>query len=879
MVMVGFPVLVISAGAAYLGTADVTPAERVPVALGTAQAKILDEGSGPVRQSGDAEEQQSEDTASLPTFPGRQSGDPWTAAQLATLTGGVVSPVGYPELIAEQGPDLLRLSSLAADDAAGLGLATVVSGRLPDGPTEIAVTPAGIERGLPATGTAVLRGPDGSPRTVAVSGVVTATDSRFVPVDVVVDTSWLPPGSSERDFLVQRAAPVSWADVQAWNAHGLLVLSRQVLAGPAPATGDLGGDDNAAGKAVVVLVCLGLVLETTLLAGPAFAVRAARRRRSLALIGSNGAEQAQLSRYVVAQGLVLGGSAAVLGLLFGTGLGWAAIRLAEAWGGGIGRPPLDSYALLTGTVVLAAVAAALLAAAIPARGAARLALAGVLTGQEHRVRPTGRASVLGLVVVALGAVLVLGAALGLRSSAQLYLGGVGAALLVLGALPCIPQVLRAVSAGLRHGPVPLRMAARDAARSHSRTGSAVAATTMAVALLPILVTANTSDDAQQRRDYTPRTVAGHGIIQDDGGYDFAPDPEPTLQQIRRQHPNWELEPRGHLGSSETRDGTGTADVVAAVPPGCTATQAIANTDDLDTSGAPACEGRLGSNSGLAPLLTVPLSAIQPDVALTADQQSVLTRGGVLVTDPGVLRGSTVRLAVGSWARPDGDDRRVVRQLTLPAGLLGQAQADSVQHSIGGAFGAGMLLPATAQQLGLPVQVDQWEVVNPAGPIPRADEKAVNARADVTMDVERGYQSPTGTIVLVLIAAAAALVAVAALISTALAQVEAQADLATMAALGATNGFRRRLAAAQALLVALTGAALGVALGLGPGVTFAVALTSDTGYANGAPLSTPDPVVIVPWLGLAVVVVTVPLLCALVAALAVRARPSMTRRAG
>lgn len=874
MIMIGSPVLLISGLSAYLATTDVTVAEQVPAALGRAQAKVVDDGNGPLTQSGDGESEQSGDASTLPPFPGRQPGEPWTGAQLGALTGGQVVRVGYPSLLAEQGSDLLRLSSLAVDDPAATGLATLVSGRLPAGPDEVAVTGAGQEAGLPESGPAVLQGPGGKPHPVQVTGVVRATDPRFAPVDVVVDTSWIPANDSQRTFLVLRTAPVSWGDVQSWNRQGLLVLSRQVLAGPDPAPQH---SDNAVGQAVIVLVCLGLILETTLLAGPAFAVSAARRRRSLALIGSNGAEQAQLTRYVLAQGLVLGGAAAVLGLLVGTGLGWAAVRVQQAWLGGVGRPPLDTYALLTGTVVVAAVVAALFAAAIPARGAARLALAGVLSGQEQRARPTTRASVLGLVVVGVGMVAVTVAGLALRSSAQLYLGGFGAAAMVLGALPCIPQVLRAVNAASRRGPVPLRMAARDAARSHSRTGSAIAATTMAVALLTILVTANTSDDAQQRRDYVPQLVAGHGSVAADSDYPGAPKSAPALQQIKRQHPDWRVQPRGHLGSTELREGSGTSQVVAAAPPGCTAAQAIAITDDLDLSTPAGSCVQLGSNAG-ASLMTLPPNALRPDVALTAQQQAVLLRGGMLVSTPAVLRGSSVRLAVGTFPRPAGYPRKVLRTLAVPAALLQSSQAEALAPYYGTDTGAALMLPETASRLDLPVEVEQYEVVDPSGPISRADEKAVNAHADEQLTVERGYESPTRTLVLVLMAVAAALVAVAALISTALAQVEAQADLATMAALGADGGFRRRLAAAQALLVALTGAVLGVLLGLGPGVTIAVALTTDSGYANGQPFSPPHPVVLVPWLGLALVVVTVPLLAALLAAVGVRGRPVLTRRA-
>lgn len=124
--------------------------------------------------------------------------------------------------------------------------------------------------------------------------------------------------------------------------------------------------------------------------------------------------------------------------------------------------------------------------------------------------------------------------------------------------------------------------------------------------------------------------------------------------------------------------------------------------------------------------------------------------------------------------------------------------------------------------------------------------------------------------------AGALVAVAALISTALAQAEAKTDLATLAALGATTRTRRALAGSQALVVALLGAGLGVLVGLAPGVVLAIGLTGDSSLAD--PSAPPPPaIVVVPWLGLSAVVVAVPLLAALLAAASVRRIPVMTRR--
>ena len=68
---------------------------------------------------------------------------------------------------------------------------------------------------------------------------------------------------------------------------------------------------------MVALGAVMLLIITALLVGPAFAVSAARQRRTLALAASNGASTAVLRRTVLAQALVLGTASALLGVLLG----------------------------------------------------------------------------------------------------------------------------------------------------------------------------------------------------------------------------------------------------------------------------------------------------------------------------------------------------------------------------------------------------------------------------------------------------------------------------------------------------------------------------------------------------------------------------------
>jgi putative ABC transport system permease protein len=116
------------------------------------------------------------------------------------------------------------------------------------------------------------------------------------------------------------------------------------------------------------------------------------------------------------------------------------------------------------------------------------------------------------------------------------------------------------------------------------------------------------------------------------------------------------------------------------------------------------------------------------------------------------------------------------------------------------------------------------------------------------------------------AGAAALAGLAGvLVCVALSAAEGRPDLATLAALGAPPGRRRRLGAAQALLPALLGTLVGLALGFG--LAFAA-----------RPAATSNDRTLVPWLDLLTIVAAVPVLAALIGVLGSLGRPVLTRRA-
>ena len=314
-----------------------------------------------------------------------------------------------------------------------------------------------------------------------------------------------------------------------------------------------------------------------------------------------------------------------------------------------------------------------------------------------------------------------------------------------------------------------------------------------------------------------------------------------------------------------------------VLPGCSPEEAIEFDDGTDRRAAECA--RSGSNGDVSALGAISESSLT-EANVAPEVVATLRSGGMILSDSSAIRGGLVRLALGTTGGQQPLQRKVDRVIELPAlavsqEVLRQAQRRTAQPSTPEHLAAGdlgLITIEAAERRQIPTELVWYEIVDPAGPISRADEDSINDRVLDPMQVERGYESTLQVLLGVLIGVAAALVLVAALVSTALSQAEGQADLATLAALGGTVGLRRRLVAVQSLLVAGLGTLLGFAAGLLPGVTFALIFTTET-YS----LVPADGFVVMPWLPLAAVVLGVPLLAAAVSALAVRRTPQLTRR--
>lgn len=346
------------------------------------------------------------------------------------------------------GATTVQLTGLDLTVAATRPAFTLVAGAWSAGPAEVSFS-EDLARitGLSVGDTVTLRQPAATLKLVAVlhdrygnhhrfAAVSPATLATLVPARPAGDPNgWMDDPIS---WTVVQPGGVSWSDVLALNRHGLLVTSRSVLLHPPPRSAvprhhQQQPAADASKTAVTVGLGAGLaILQLALLAGPAFAVGARRRQHDLALIAAVGGDRGVLRRTLLAESLVLGVLASVLGCALGIG---AAAASRGWWHGAVG--PLRLHpAELAGIAVLG-LCSAVAGALLPARWAARLDVLAALSGRRGATRPPWRLSLLGLLAVGAG---FLGWAVGApRHEVQLILPGL--ALCELGVLALAPGLL------------------------------------------------------------------------------------------------------------------------------------------------------------------------------------------------------------------------------------------------------------------------------------------------------------------------------------------------------------------------------------------------------------------------------------------------------
>lgn len=837
LVMIALPVAAVAIADTVYSTSQVSGGEVLERRLGGAAALVeAPVEGGQVYQKPDPGEGQA--------FEGGGSAEPLTAAGIEEVLGPRPTAVldqGWLRFETELGlGDVDVLETRLADPLAA-GLVDLVEGRWPADTSEVVVSPELLERG---PGDELTLG-DGS----RLSIVGTARSARYTgqPRSFGLPGAFGLGRDASRQYLVG-GDPVTWEQVLELNAVGATVLSRAVMLDP-PADDELPmqvqwGSDllEASVVTVLVLVVVMVLLEVVLLAGPAFAVGARRQARTLALMAAAGGTPAQARRVVLASGVVLGAVAAVLGVLLGLLGALALMPLVQRFSA-TRFGPFD--VTWTHLLVVAGFGlfSALLAAVVPAWLASRQDVVAVLNGRRGDARASRRSPLVGLVLLGAGvAAAVWGARTGAGDGGEIAIAA-SALLSVLGMILLVPVVVVAVARLARGLPLPLRFAARDAARHRSRTVPAVAAVAATVAGVVALGIAITSDEAQNRDGYRaslPMEAMSVVDYRRDADYDA------HAAAVRGVAPGLEVQRLRGVGQD-----TGRYTEVRFREEG--GETVLSNYGGAFEGSVLVAEEVPGALTGLS------------DDDRAAGQEA-LDAGGALVYSDAPLADERATVVLRVHGR-DGRRERAVLPATYVTVDQGYAPIQ------------GVLSPAAAERLGAPV-TDVGLYL--PGPVSAAQERDISetvqgAAVEATVYAERGYQAPDETVIvqLVLAGLGAVLMLGGTLTATFLALSDARPDLATLSAVGATPRTRRGVAAAYALVVGLVGAVLGALVGAVPGVAITYPLTAPYGFGDGA--NAPSHYLDVPWLLVIGVVVGLPVLTSALVGLTARSRLPLVAR--
>jgi putative ABC transport system permease protein len=880
--MIMLPVAALTFAAVYTDTFTLTPQERAERLMGTAQAVLAWAVDGPVHQD-PTDLDLFGPTQALPDG-GEPAAAPTTARLLALLPPGsrvVRDQTGPLQVRTAAGTGTVGARMLDATDPLAQGILRQLTGRAPATRDEAALTPAAVRR-LGANVGGSVRLADGS-RSFRVVGTV-EDPSDLEATTVLLGPGALPPaaladspaeGPRELRWLAATPGPLTWSQVKQLNTHGVVAVSRQVLAHPpsrAERYPEFAGEGGF--QASVPALVGGLaVLEIILLAGPAFAVGARRRHRDLGLVAAAGGTPAHLRRIVLADGVVLGAVAAAAGVALGIAAVYAARPTIEQFthvrSGGFRVFP----AALAGLAALA-VTTGVLAALVPAWISSRQDVVAALAGRRGITRSRRRWVVLGLGLTAAGAAVL--AAGAWRSSSTIILAGLAVG--ELGLVLCTPAVVGLVASAGRWLPLAPRIALRDTSRNRTAAAPAISAVMAAVVgslAVGVMLTADTQRNLNGYRSLTrPGDVILEATRKSGGG---RPVPAQAAALLRRTMPVERVHRMGLPGCGPAE--------CAVRPRTPAARQCPYSPEVLRRDPTPAeqraarrdarCDGVGGLYRYFQYAFTDSFTlVIDPDAAgavtgLAAEDAeraaAALRAGKVVVDHPRYLHDGRVTLDITA-SDPFKKENEETRTVTAPGSVLPHRPRAPIT----------LMSRQTARSLGLdPVPSMLLATTSRMPTVAEQDRLQATFGNTAGVYVERGPRQGSDTRTLLLLAVVAGVIALgAAAIATGLAAADGRADLGTLAAVGASPRVRRGLSLSQSGVIAGLGSLLGAAAGLGGAV--AVLLALNRGHADVWPAPAPYPIAL-PWLNVAIALLVVPAVAMLGAGLLTRSPLPIERR--
>ena len=848
-VMVGVPVMLTVVIATLAMTSNLSPKEMIPSQMGSAQALVTVASSGAIHQNPD----------SYDTYGGKRAptkADVVAAPdKLAKLTGASIISVRHGLIGLESNPngafDVLQADFTRPGTR---GLVGVDTGRLPEAAGEVTISHDIAKDGPYKIGsTFVLRG--GISLKVVGIGDIPSTYGGFGATGLAtMPMSSLPTDALTSGFLIDRKSPVTRDDIRELNRSGFAVQSRTVIN---DRSGITSGFDMGSNAALFRIIAAAIMIEVVLLAGPAFAVGVRRQRRELALITAAGGSPRDIRRVVVAQALVLGFGASVVGAIAGLVVSRILVArglevLADGFGPFDWSPALTIIAIVLGSI------SAMVAAYAPARQVSREPLPTVLAGRRIEAGSRTGWPIFGLVLTLIGVALTIN--FGRPNHSQNGIA-VGAILVVVGVVFLTPTLIRFVARLAPSLPLPFRLAMRDTARHTARSAPAIAAVMAAVAGIVALGIGSSSDSEQRESEYAYSYPANTGVIR--VGDDFAE----VSAKVKALLPDRTLTP---LLSYATR----VTDISRA---GCP------KDGDCYWQGQDAFSDADGTQINMVGGVVASDAATLKawGIDLTAAQSAALAHGkGLVQTTKGTGPGQT--LDFQSYPLDDLDHSAPVRS-KAPIHRLGVVEADlrlgRVPSGHQPQLGYLVVSPETAKALDLGLKTGIEKI---SGTLTKGQESALKkivsgngqsvTQSLSQLEVERGYHSDQPFILLLLSIAGTVAILIGTLSATGLALNDARPDFATLSAIGAAPTTRRVMAAAQALTIGVLGVVLGLVIGLLPGILAARSLTYDGGTGPNF--------VDLPWTLFGILVIAVPLLAAGASGLFIRNnQPAIRRLAG
>ena len=750
---------------------------------------------------------------------------------------GTIDVIGHRSLTIPGGVDKVEFRAQDPRGAHGGARLALRRGSYPTGPSQVAVTDGvatllGLEIGKTLTF-------DGRRRTVV--GIVEN------PRDLNDEFALVSPSSAGRPDLVTVLVDADAGSVDAFtDEQG----ERSALVGSA-----LRDSNTRADALAMFSVATVFLLLATLVAAAGFAVIAHRRLRQLGVLTAIGANGKHLRLVLLTNGAVVGAIGALLGTIVGLAL-WVAVvpTLEPAFGHRIDPVSLP-WALLA-MVVLVALLGATAAAWWPGRAVARVPVTLALSARPPRPKPAHRPAIVAAVSIPAGFASLM---LADRSRPALIVAGIVAT--ILGTLLLGPPAIRLVAQLAGRSPIAVRLALRDLARYQARSGSALAAITLALGIAAAVVVVAAAEEGKSAGE--PPNLSARQIRVHTGS-----SAEPDLVAVLTAA---ELE-RKAVGVR--RLGADLDD--ATVIPLHSARQPSEQPGNFDGV-------RVYRTQGLFRKIDDPDSERWSKRPLTCASSTSCwaLESRLYVATPALLRyagvdPASVDPSTDFLADPSVETDELIvpfvqptkrfKIAELPATNVERIDSRRLFGSPRGESGlvASFITLDGLHRLGLRQVPSGW-IVESSRPLTSrqvADARAL--AADNGLAIETRRESTSFATAKAIAIGAGGLLALAILAMTVgLIRSESAGDLRTLTATGATSRIRRTLTAATAGALALLGALLGVA---GAYLTLAATYSDDLGYLGGIPV-----------LPLAVMVVGVPLTAAAAGWLLAGRQPSTIAR--